>query len=497
MVEMDGLFYWTGSWTEEANGMMRYVLDLAAPTSFVKLNDSITALWSRTPSVTRPYMKENIRSSMEQPQYFEELPNLGTYRDEGNYPVFWVQQSGRDSNGKQKCVGFFALLFPGTTTSAGDMQSMGGKTYPRLQVFLSDIAAFSGILAEDTDDLSISVRAPFRYRQSSDRLQTGRVNLSGNDVEPTIEVVRPGGGSVWLYDVQELSTVGRYYEVVMTSGTESDGLWESNGRVWIRDCHGASLMEVPTWGIAQARCYVVTRMDRSGIYTEISSQDHDGDTLQTISYTEGKLPFTGNTWETYKAYQMEGDRQQATNTVMFNNRQAEIDKKVGIANATIDALFTTAIAASNSSIWDLGSGAAVGAAAGVAQGALGTYISIWESEHVRDLKNDQAAADFELAKTRAIMQPQVAYQPGYGTVYTWMHHNSPLTMVYSRPDGVTEEYNTEWHDAFGWASEGKLTISAIAGFYQGKLMARSDVTGVYFDELNGDFARGFRFKVLQ
>lgn len=489
MVEIDGLFYWTGSWTEEANGMMRYVLDLAAPTSFVRLNDAVTGIWSKTPTMTCPYMKETISNSMDQPVQVLDLPNLGTWDDASQYPIFWVQQSGRTSQGDQRCVGFFAALFPGTTVSAEAVYSIGGKQYPDMGQFLADMVTYTGILAEDTDDLSISVRAPFRTQASADNR---RVMKYGE--EPMREV-SVGGASVWLYNLP-LSSVGLGEQIRMDAPAGQSDVWRSIGRVFIRDTYGASILEVPTYGEAYARVYVQTRMDRSGVYTEITTIDPDGEPLTTLSYTEGKLPFNGSTWETYKAYQMEGDRQQMANAISVNNRQQEIDQKVGIANAAMDALFTGAIAASNSSIWDLGSGAAVGAAASIAQGAIGTAISIWESEHVRDLKNDQARMDYELTQKRAVMQPTPAFQPGYGTVYTWTQYNNPLAMVYSRPDAVDSDYYTAWRANYGYASEGQQSLSAVAGFYQGKLLARSDLTGVYFDELNADFNKGFKFKVL-
>lgn len=489
MVEIEGLFYWTGSWTEEANGMMRYVLDLAAPTSFVRLNDAVTGIWSKTPTMTCPYMKETISSSMDQPIQKVDLPNLGSWHDDGQYPIFWVQQSGRTSQGAQKCIGFFAALIPGTTSSGEAVYSVGGKQYPYMDNFVNDMATYTGILAEDTDDLSISVRAPFMTQSANENEQ---ISIRGS--EP-MRSVTEGGVTYWMYEIGT-SSVGLGETVRIEAPTGQSEIWRTTGRVYIRDTYGASVLEVPTYGESFARVYVQTRMDRSGIYTEITTIDPDGEPLNTLSYTEGKLPFNGSTWDSYKAYQMEGDRDQMFNTIEVNNRQQEIDRNVGIANAAMDAMFTTAIAASNSSIWDLGSGAAVGAAAGVAQTALGTYISIWESEHVRDLKNDQARMDYELTQKRAVMQPTPAYQPGYGTVYTWTQYNNPLAMVYTRADALTSDYYLAWRANYGYAAEGQQSLTAVAGFYQGKLLARSDLTGMYFDELNADFNKGFKFKVL-
>jgi hypothetical protein len=491
MVEIDGLFYWTGSWTEEANGMMRYVLDLAAPTSFVRLNDAVTGIWSKTPTMTKPYMKESISNSMERVFQSVTLPNIEI--PEGyNYPVVWIQQSGRLSNGTQTTVGTFSYIRPGTLEEEPGYlvfaDDTGLKPYMPISELLRNIGAITGILAENTDDLSISFRAPFA-------MQYGNNWMRRNGYQPN-KTYTIGSITYYMYEWDAEGTIGPEQTVTISAPTGQSSVWRSTGHAYIRGTTGSNLLEVPTYGQDSATVKMRTRADRSGIYTEISTVDSNGSIITTASIPEGHLPFAGNTWETYKAYQMEGDRQQMANAIEVNNRQQEIDQNVGIANATMDAMFTTAIAASNSSIWDLGSGAAVGAAAGVAQTALGTYISIWESEHVRDLKNDQARMDYELSQKRAIQQPVSSYQPGYGAVYGWTNYINPLALVYARPDGITTDYYNAWRANYGYASEGQQSLTAVAGFYQGKLLARSDLTGVYFDELNADFNKGFKFKVL-
>ena len=105
----------------------------------------------------------------------------------------------------------------------------------------------------------------------------------------------------------------------------------------------------------------------------------------------------------------------------------------------------------------------------------------------------QIQADYELTQKKAVNQPQTAYNAAYGLQYLYMNMINPLSFDTFLPKDLTENYFTNWTKQYGYPAEGIRTAQIEPGYYQGSIINDGTLSGIYFDELNADFMRGFRF----
>ena len=256
----------------------------------------------------------------------------------------------------------------------------------------------------------------------------------------------------------------------------------------VKDWNNATIMTVPSGLVTPSvTVRIYTRCDHNGIYTIIRCED------QYFILNEGKLPYRGNTWSTYKAYSMDNDREAMENAIRYARIQQETDMEVGIMNASIDAIFTGVLGTSGASLLNLGGSAVAGVAGGIAQTALGTALSIYESERNRDLKILQAQEDYQLTQKRSVSQPPANYISGYGEIYAYSNIINKLRVCVLTPNTITADYVTNWMDNYGYPCEGYHALTAQAGYYKGKLLNDGSLCGMYFDELNKDFMNGLKF----
>ena len=487
MVELDGDYYWLVSHSELANGEVRYVLDFAAPTTLIRYHDHIRALWSKTPTRRCAYMHETISNDT---MTVRSSTQIRTDREDN---VYWVQVIGDDAQGHPVYRGFFAYMRDKDTMtpSSGIARylmptSQTPQPMPLLQLVIQDPAAYIGMLAQNIKDFSISAVCPYPYTLR----QVG--GLPTYDIYPSAAVqVSTSGSGYWAWDLTQLPQIKDPQTLEVDISDEDVN---SLGLAVLRDECGNAIMNLQMQaadGLIRVRSKVVA--DTSGIYTVYEQLDGDGDAIQRISVPEGKVPYDSDTWATYKAYQMEGDRQAMQNSIGYADKQQEIDLLVGTTNAAVHGIEAALTGAAGSSLFNLGAPAVAGAAMGASISLLESGLAMWESNEASELKKQQARDDYALSMKRAIQQPQTAYNVPYGLIYV-VNHNAAMPRVeVQMPENMTHDYYINWRHAFGYAAEGLLEVQAVPGYYQGKLLCDGSIAGQRFDELNSDFSKGFRF----
>lgn len=489
MVELAGDYYWLVSYAEIANGEVRYVLDFAAPTTMLAYDDAIKGIWSKTPTRRCAYMHETIANDT---MTVDSTTQIRTDREDKTY---WVQVCGNDSNGHPQYRGFFAYVrdedVMAPNSAIGRYIKTATSPYyqlmPPLQLVIKDPAEYIGILAEDITDFSVSAVCPYQY--SIDTIST-TIKAYNINTSAVVQVSTSGTG-YYAWDLSQLSNVKDAQTLRIDI---SDEKTNSLGSAVIRDSSGNAIMSL-NMQAAEDEIVIRSRVipDTSGIYTIYEQLDGSGDVIQRISVPEGKAPYKSNTWATYRAYQMEGDRQAMLNAINYANRQQEIDLVVGTTNAAVHGIEAALTGAAGSSILNLGAPAVAGAAMGASISLLESGLAMWETAKASDLKKLQAVDDVALSRKRAIQQPQTAYNVAYGLIYIIEHNASMPRVEIQMPENMTADYYDGWRDNFGYAAEGVMEISAVEGFYQGKLLNDGTMTGQRFDELNKDFIKGFRF----
>jgi outer membrane lipoprotein SlyB len=223
--------------------------------------------------------------------------------------------------------------------------------------------------------------------------------------------------------------------------------------------------------------------DESGIYTIVSHNE------TMISIPEGKLPYIENTWETYKAYQMNSDRQAMENAIRFAEYQRDTQRVVGTVNSAINGATSGAMTGFMS-----GSGGA-GAAALAVGGAVASAITdLYAQDRAMELTRLQTSAEYELSMKRSIDQAQTSYNAAYGLIYIALNEIKSLKVCLTLPAFPNADYFDDWVANFGYPAEGVLSVAIDYGYYSGILLSTtSDQSGMYWDRMNETFERGFKF----
>ena len=501
VVELDGSFYWVTAWKEATtlNGTVTMTLDYMAPTSLLKSGSSLTGIFQKTATNECPYLKQEITNGLKLIESSLEPSNLeiGTvFKESGTYGHeevgYWVQVTGfkRDTLTDEPYitrVGFpIGVRTDTSSPSANKIRDVNASYwFPRYGDLIRDITACTGIQADQVIDCSVSKRCPYVFRKTKVNVSATRdiwyfevMDTEGSPV-PT-QLMSDNQTVVYVLGTRNLSA--QYAHASQTVTISLDTSYKRQcASIQIRDWNENAVMEIPVDGASISIRFDVVD-DESGIYTIASHGD------QEICLTEGKLPYVENTWETYKAYQMDTDRMSMENAIRFAEYQRDTQRIAGTANSAISGATSGLMAGFIS-----GSGA--GAAALAVGGAIaGAITDLYTQDRAMELARLQAQADMELSKRSAIDQPNTGYNVAYGMIYISLNQRNTLRACVVLPYDVDSTYYTAFVGEFGYPAEGRRTISIANGYYRGKAISTSTAeSGMYWDRMNEIFEKGFKF----
>lgn len=481
-------FYWVTSFKESTsyNDSIEFTLDYMSPTSWFRSGNTVKGAWNRLPTNTAKYLKDNVTNDvLEISSSNDDIGTVIKITPSGQDPYYYYfwQVCGYDQNNDlHRYGGMFAFNKDNLSTShvVGAPPQGGGDSgfYADFEDLFADMYACVGILPENVIDFSISQRMPYKTKTvSGNPVQFGFEKTDGTYATPT----KNGSSNLYSYD---LGTMGSTLKPSNkdTSLTITD-MQRITGQLNLFDWNGNAIMSIPTQ-MADSNTITVnfrTLCDISGIYTIATCGD-----IQ-LSITEGRLPYNSNTWETYKAYQMDTDRTSMENAIRFSEYNRETQAQVGVLNAISSGAQTgimTGIMAGNP----------IGAVAGIPFAAMDWAVSDWQSYRANELTKLQAQANFDLSQKQAINQPQTAYNSGYGFIYCLLNELRKMRLAISTPKHLDSTYFTAWTDNYGYPAEGVFSATISNGFYQGKLLSDAVTkSGMFWDELNKTFMQGFKF----
>ena len=491
IAEMDGEFYWVTAWHESstANMTIEFVLDFMGPTSFFRSTDTAKGSWHKLPSNLCKYLKQEITNGVMGVSRSLSLSALDCPNAEGTaIKSYWVQITGHDTNGK---IHRFGLFLPYNTVyddiyftqKVSASNSIDYASFNDLCQHIYEITA-GAMTAETIDDVSISKRCPYKTSVSDGPTsQYGTIHYirllntyNNTPIDPDVNYSGCG-----VYDIQDL--LSSNYITQMNNTSISVTLSDSEmslGALNVRDWNRNTIFTIPSNRSASFTISAKVHADMTGIHTIIDVFDNQ------ISIPEGKLPFFGSSYATYRAYSMDSDRQAMEFSIENAKYNRETSINTGIMNTVSGAMQGLAIGALSGNI----ATAAVGAVGGIAGGAVGLY----EGQRAFELELMQAKQQRELTEKRATEQPSASYNVAYGTVYCFLNERSPLTIDVDMPDSIDSSYITDWISQYGYPVEGIITATIGNGYYQGSLISDADTkSGMYWDECNKTFMNGFKF----
>lgn len=486
IAEMDGEFYWVTAWHESstANMTIEFVLDFMGPTSFFRSTDTAKGSWHKTPSNVCPYLKNEITNghmAIASSQSITTIPDLGFTRI-GSVPYiggYWVQITGFTSSARTtlKKIG----LFMGANKTNGEpsermVAGSSGERYPSFDDLILNLTAETGIAADQVIDCSISKRCPYAMTAtlaSTDPL--GPIYYWAYLNGASSALVQTSAGH-YVYDLSNYTPTenGETITVTLTD------YQRACGSVDIRDWNDNVIANIPMLG-STLTFSVAIHSDIGGVYTIIRCND------MQISVPEGKLPYIENAWETYKAYQMNSDRQAMENAI----RYAAFNKDTATTTGTVNAISG---GASTGVMTGAIAGNPAGAAVGILTSALGAAVNVYEQKRSYELSVMQARQSQKLTEKRAMDAPQTSYNVGYGLIYCYLNEHSSLRVCINEPYDTDSSYYTAWCDQYGYPAEGVFSATIANGYYEGSLVSDADTkSGMYWDECNKTFMNGFKF----
>lgn len=482
VTQMDGAFYWITESKESTtyNGSAEFILDYMGPTSLFKRGDTVQAALKRAPTNICPYMQDQLTSDLMSISSRYAFEELDCPKSKPAFETFWIQISGHDNSGNIKQFGGFIAYDPdeGGFDWLNTIYSPLTQDYVPFGEWMTNITTYTGMTAEDIDDVSVSRRCPYKCAR---QLITGSVysvyliDSLGNTVNPTVS------GNYVLYNITQLKLAGTIPPANTQTVTIDLSVYERTyGHVGLYDWNKNEIMSIPGNAVQTLTVTAEMMADISGIYCCISVLD------DYISVPEGKLPYFGNTAATYKAYSMDTDRLAMQYAIQTAHMNRETSDTVALGNALAGF-------GNNIMIGALG-GNPVSVASGILGATASGITSAYESSRAMELSIIQAQQNYELSEKRAIDQPSSGYNVGYGSIYAYMNERNPLAVCVKMPRNLDSDYYDAWAENYGFPAEGVKTVTITNGYYQGKLLSTDvDRTGMYWDECNKTFMQGFKF----
>lgn len=512
---MDGLVYWVTLWTEEATEELRFVLDLAAASTFIRKNDAVAGYWSKTP-VEIVGLHEEISNSTPKPVRAWELPQISnnlqlteiTGRNLSNRAILYCAQVYGTKMSQQTQQPFTADFgtfcrttmnapswHPGVSGRPTDYAGHQWATYPDItdRIFSTMGGGDAALVPDNIYTAAVSVRAGVKTRTDGN-LRVCTVQ-GGNNKDGT----QFGSSGLYHTDLESRGSGSSADPCIIDMSIPvTDERVRLCGTLNVRTRDGGVAGTIPINGRSSVNVTMQTIADLTGFYTfvHVWKEQVGGLIEQTIMFPESQGPYLGNTWAQYRQHQAQVDASQLEMSMQQAAYQTETDKNVGTANAIVEGINTAVMGAAGASLFNAGAPAALGAAMGIAVTATKTMISHYEADRNLQLKSMEARHANRLSQIKAKNQAQQIYNLGYTINYVTQEAVTPTRFELVLPEAVTQDYYDRWRYKFGYACQGYAEFNASEGFYQGNLVNDGSITGQYFDLINEDLERGFTFKEI-
>ena len=477
-----GMYWITARDTStDVNGSVSFALSACAPSSMLFSGDAADGEFSRLPDNACPWLKRQARTGDILPTRSVDLPMMGV-NDRGNLKV-WIQvtsttylnATGTATENRYATYGFFATVNDRGGWGdyvAADGEGESRKYYPNIQDVISN-PEYMGLQASTIQDISISVRCPFKYSENGLYMNLAKSDgtvIPTNAVGPENTAIT--GGRFAFYNLSDPTFI-HAVPLNETVTVTLSALERASGTVLLKDHTGAAIATVPTsWGSS----FEVTTQcigDHGKLLTLV--------TIEGVEYTiqEGHLPYVGSAWAEYVAYSLSYDRQAMENSIDYANQRMTADLLTGAAGAVQGA----GLAA-------LGGSGPLAIATGLMNfglGAAGTMIE-------RSISERQARDEQALAERRVQGQAGTAYASAYGVIYCLMNLRHPAIIEVNLPAGLTDSVDLTYTNVHGFPAEGVRTITIKQGFIQGRIFADDALRlGPWYDLMNEKLSNGIRF----
>lgn len=489
-----GPFYWITSYKANtlSNPSITFGLDICPELSLLTAGSTgLKGIWKRRPDIT-DNLREPVSSTgmyvagLPQKHAANDLPSW-TYSNGLKVQLYWLEMTVKVTNDGLERYGMFVSVAPeeGVVYRYSYFTYYANNlAYPTITKVINDVYNTMGLPASDIVNISISKRCPFKYGQDTANHYIYLVNNSDNQILASKSHTYSGTTYTW-YDIDsDGSLTGGIIPAAGVSGTMDLSVFQHYcGQYSIVDEMGNKMTAIDPSNFSQIlggyRVAVTWRTvsDYTGIYTIATVGG------QPVIFPEGHLPWSGDVWDTYRAYSMNSDRQAVENAKEIARRTQEIDlTNMGIN--TVGQAFGIALTGEY-------------AAAGISLASI--PLAYMRSQQQKELSDLKLSMDQALTEKRMRESPAQAYATSYGLQYLDYAEKGAGIML-EMPNDVNSTFFQNFGAEFGYPAE-KIGIETVkAGYWQGKLINNADNTtiahGPMWDRLNEDYMKGLKLKVI-
>ncbi len=477
-----GMYWVTARDTStDVNGSVSFALSACAPSSMLFSGDAVDGEFSRLPENACPWLKRQARTGDILPTRSVELPSMGV-NSRGNLKV-WIQvtsttylsSTGSATENRYATYGFFATVNDRGGWGdyvAADGEAENRKYYPNIQDVISN-PEYMGLQASTIQDISISVRCPFKFVESGlymNLVKSDGTVIPTNAVGPENTAIT--GGRFAFYNLSDPTFI-HAVPLIETVTVSLSALERASGTVMLKDHTGAAIATVPTSWESSFEVSTQCMGDHGKLLTLV--------TIEGVEYTiqEGHLPYVGSAWAEYVAYSLSYDRQAMENSIAYANDRMWADLTTGAAGAIQGAAVSA-----------IGGSGPLAVLSGLSSFGLGAAGSMIE----RSISERQARDEQALAERRVQGQAGTAYASAYGVIYCLMNLRHPAIIEINMPAGLTDSVDLAYTNVHGFPAEGIRTITMKQGFIRGRIFADDALRlGPWFDMMNEKLSNGIRF----
>lgn len=473
-----GRYWWILSYdtSTDAERSASVLVSYCPTASLLEPGQQIYGAWSRTPTETSPHLQRQAVGGPLKHTKTWVLPKLPEVA--GNQ-YFWLQATIQETQADSTStlthrIGCFVSYKTNGDTHSTLAWTDGRQTYsyPSLAQVLEDADGVFGASPDSILDISISVRSPWQYETGS----AGTIWLVTDAGEPA-EVTSRGKG--YVYEIDKSSTL--LVHLVPFSGSPQPASLTTSemasGSITLRTEDTAAIATYqPSMATADNSLYVLS--DLTGVYTYVVYGGY------TSCIQEGHLPWSGTSWDTYKAYSLAYDREAMEQSIDYAHRR----QSLAIAEASVNTLNSVAMGAMGGNPMSIITGAVSGVA--------GLAIQSWASGEELRISDAEARDTQALAERRAQGGPSTPYNTGYGLIYCARNVKTPASLWLEVPEALTDEIDANYTAWFGFPSDLVGPINVTNGYLSGEIISISESDGPMLDRLIEVIRSGCRLKII-
>ena len=499
-------YYWIAQTarSSDTKGANVYSLTFNPLLTLTKKGDVLTGDWLKSPVNYTPWKQQAIVSGT----MGYKRPKSGSRSKKfvgDNMPIdtketAWVSvtasKNPTSEQGTYEIYGFPVYCGElGDIYGASNTVTAPNGEYPSLgDIFHGNSLARMGLTTSEILDISITRFAVYDY-DLTDHVFALK-NLAGSTLKPTKVTYNDGTADVESECVMYNLTDDDYIQYQVSRHVKNDSIYLTDtelgcGQLNIIKGDGTIIKNIPTSWAEGHYIYYKSEIiaDFGQMVMLVTITDSDGDPKDRFVIPCNHIPYIGNQWDLYRAYDMVYDREalefgidQSRDAMYMNMALSIVDTSIDIGTQAVSFAANPGATAADQ---------VANTMSGVSSGSH-LVTKLVSEVYSQYQKEKSSRFNQKLKERRTQAQPGNAINISYGVAHVYMELENNWQFIVSLPDQLTDTIYEQFIEDFGYANEGRYDMPITYGFYQGTVFSTPTLTGPRYAELINAFNNGIR-----